>query len=46
MTGEYRTAIDAHLARPKTISRADLAHYMLSVFDKPETWKTTVEISR
>ncbi|WP_430331869.1 NAD(P)-dependent oxidoreductase [Rhodococcus sp. ACT016] len=44
-TGSYRTAVDARLPNAGTISRADLAHYMLSAIDDRSTWKATVEIS-
>jgi putative NADH-flavin reductase len=46
LTGEYRVAINAHLSRPRSISRADLAHCLLSHVDDPRTWKATVEVSR
>ena len=45
-TGEYRTAVGTHVPGAKSISRADLAHYMLTAIDDSTTWKTTVEISR
>jgi putative NADH-flavin reductase len=44
-TGSYRTAIGTHLLRAKSISRADLAHYMLGAINDSTTWKATVEIS-
>jgi putative NADH-flavin reductase len=46
LTAEYRVAINAHLARPRSISRADLAHFMLTQIDDARTWKATVEISQ
>jgi hypothetical protein len=46
LTGEYRVAINAHLSRPRSISRSDLAHFLLTHVDDPRTWKATVEISQ
>lgn len=45
-TSDYRTAINRHLPNPRTIARADLAHYMLTAIDHPATWKAVIEISR
>jgi putative NADH-flavin reductase len=45
-TGQYRTATNTHLANPRSIPRADLAHYMLNHIDDKHTWKAIVEISR
>lgn len=44
-TGSYRTAINSHIASPKPIGRADLAHYILHAVDDTATWKATVEIA-
>lgn len=44
-TGNYRTAINSHLENPRTITRADLAHYMLNAIEDPSTVKAVVEIS-
>ncbi|MDX6228228.1 MAG: hypothetical protein QOI76_1618, partial [Frankiales bacterium] len=46
LTGEYRVAINTHISRPRSISRADLAHYMLTHVNDEQTWKATIEISR
>jgi putative NADH-flavin reductase len=45
LTGRYRTAGDQHLTKPKTLSRTDLAHYMLNHIEDRDTWQKTVEIS-
>ncbi|MGV9772418.1 NAD(P)-dependent oxidoreductase [Streptosporangium sp. NPDC003464] len=45
LTGRYRAAAGHHLPDPKSISRADLAHYMLSHIEDRETWEKIVEIS-
>src|SRR5438094_245076 len=37
VTGTYRTAEDRSLRRGVLISRADVAHLMLRVLDRPET---------
>ncbi|KJE25219.1 putative NADH-flavin reductase [Frankia torreyi] len=44
-TGRYRTAVDQHLVKPKAVSRADLAHYMLTHLADRESWQKTVHIS-
>jgi putative NADH-flavin reductase len=46
LTRQYRTASNAHLANPRSLSRADLAHYMLNHIDDRHTWKATIEISQ
>jgi uncharacterized protein YbjT (DUF2867 family) len=46
LTGQYRTATNSHLGRPRSVSRADVAHCMLSHLDDKQTWKAIVEISR
>ncbi len=45
LTGIYRTATHVHLKKPWSISRADLAHFMLSTIDNPETIQSKTEIS-
>lgn len=45
LTGEYRIAINAHIRRPFSISRADLAHYILSNIENSQTFRTKVEIA-
>lgn len=42
LTGTYRTAIGHNVRRGMSISRADLAHLMLHVIDRPETIRQTV----
>jgi putative NADH-flavin reductase len=46
LTGDYRVAINAHLSKPRSMSRADLAHYMMTHVDDEATWKATIEISQ
>ncbi|MFC4115272.1 NAD(P)-dependent oxidoreductase [Nonomuraea zeae] len=46
LTGDYRTAVNEHLPRTRSLSRADLAHYMLNHLGDRATWRATVEISR
>ena len=45
LTERYRSAANHHLSDPKTISRADLAHYVLTHIEDQDTWQKTVEIS-
>ena len=45
VTGRYRTAYGQNLRRGVFVSRADVAHYMLSVLDNPETFHQTVGIA-
>jgi uncharacterized protein YbjT (DUF2867 family) len=44
-TGRYRTAYGQNLRRGLFASRADVAHYMLSVLDRPETFRQAVSIA-
>jgi putative NADH-flavin reductase len=44
-TGRYRTAYGQNLRRGVFISRADVARYMLSALDMPETFRQTVGIA-
>lgn len=44
-TGRYRTAVNRHLARGRTISRADLATAMLQLLDDPDAVRATVGIA-
>jgi putative NADH-flavin reductase len=46
LTHAYRTAADQHLPRTRSLSRADLAHYMLNHLDDQPSWRSTIEISR
>ncbi|MGI5156919.1 NAD(P)-dependent oxidoreductase [Microbispora sp. CA-102843] len=41
-TGRYRAAAGHHLPDQKSISRADLAHYMLNHIEDQKTWKKIV----
>jgi putative NADH-flavin reductase len=44
-TGTYRLGINEHISRPLSISRADLAHFMLSSIDDSKTFRAKVEIA-
>ena len=44
-TGHYRMAINGFLKRGLRISRADLAHFMISNITNPAIYKTTVEVA-
>jgi uncharacterized protein YbjT (DUF2867 family) len=44
-TGTYRTAIGRNLRRGLLVARADVAHLMLAVLDRPETIGQTVGIA-
>lgn len=44
-TGRYRTAVNRHLPRGRTISRADLAAAMLSLLDDPAAVRSTVGVA-
>jgi uncharacterized protein YbjT (DUF2867 family) len=44
-TGRYRTAYGQNLRRGVFVSRADVAHYMLSILDQPETFRRTAGIA-
>ncbi|MFI6182830.1 NAD(P)-dependent oxidoreductase [Nonomuraea sp. NPDC051191] len=46
LTRQYRTAANQHLPRPRTLSRADLAHYMLNHLDDQASRRSIIEISR
>ena len=37
LTGTYRTAVGRNLRGGRSVSRADVAHFMLAVLDQPET---------
>ena len=43
-TGHYRIAINSFLKNCLSISRADLAHFMIHNINNKATWKTTIEI--
>jgi uncharacterized protein YbjT (DUF2867 family) len=45
VTGRYRTAYGQNIRRGVFVSRADVAHYMLSILDQPETLRRTVGIA-
>ena len=44
-TESYRLGINEHISRPFSISRADLAHFMLKSIDDPKTFRAKVEIA-
>lgn len=44
VTGKYRFAINSFLKNCLTISRADLAHFMVNNITNEATYKTTIEI--
>jgi hypothetical protein len=37
LTGRYRTAVGRNVRGGRSVPRADVAHYMLAVLDRPET---------
>jgi putative NADH-flavin reductase len=45
VTGRYRTAYGQNIRRGLFVSRADVAHYMLSILDQAETFRRTVGIA-
>jgi putative NADH-flavin reductase len=45
LSGHYRTAVNTHLKHPFSISRADLAHYMLSILKEADTYNSILEIA-
>ena len=45
LTGVYRTAYGQNLRGGVTVSRADVAHHMLSMINEPETIKQVVGIA-
>ena len=45
VTGRYRTAYGQNIRRGVFVSRADVAHYILSVLENPETFGQTVGIA-
>ncbi|KQX09648.1 hypothetical protein ASC82_27590 [Streptomyces sp. Root431] len=45
LTGRYRTAENGHLERPKSLSRADLAHYLLTRVDDDRAHRAVVEVA-
>jgi uncharacterized protein YbjT (DUF2867 family) len=45
LTGRYRIAIGQNLRSGLFVSRADVAHYMLRVLDRPETFKHAIGIA-
>jgi hypothetical protein len=42
---KYRIAVNSHIKMPWSISKADLAHAMLSLIDNPITFKSIIEIA-
>jgi len=44
-TGRYRTAYGQNVRGGMSVSRADVAHYMLRALDQPETYRQTVGIA-
>lgn len=45
LTRKYRSVINDHLTRPFSITRADLAHYILNHLDDSRTFQSIAEIS-
>ena len=45
LTGAYRTALGRNLRHGLLVSRADVAHLMLAVLDRPETVGQTIGIA-
>lgn len=45
LTGRYRTAIDRNVRGGLTIARADVAHLMLDLVDRPESIRHTVGVA-
>ncbi|MEU0399946.1 NAD(P)H-binding protein [Streptomyces sp. NPDC006197] len=45
LTRAYRTAENAPLVRPKSLSRADLAHYLLTHVDDRRAHRAVVEVA-
>jgi len=45
VTGKYRTALGQNIRRGLFVSRADVAHYMLSILDQAETFRRTVGVA-
>ena len=44
-TGKYRIAVNGHLKLPFSISRSDLAKAIYDVINKPETFRSIIEIA-
>lgn len=45
LTTKYRIAVNEHLSNPAKISRADLAHYIITYLTDEKAFKAIVEIS-
>lgn len=45
-TGHFRSSIGTPLHHPSTISRVDLANYLVSIIDDPATYKRWTEVSQ
>jgi putative NADH-flavin reductase len=44
-TGHYRTAVNSKIRRPRRLSRADLADYVLGHLDAADTYRAVVEVA-
>jgi putative NADH-flavin reductase len=44
-TGQYHMAVNKHLARGWTISRADLADYIVTHLEDPQTYCAQIEVA-
>jgi len=44
-TAKYRIALHSHVKRPLSISRGDVAHYLLSIIHERKTFKAKAEIA-
>ena len=44
-TGKYRYSINSHLTKGSKISRADLAHFIISNIANESIYKKTVEVA-
>jgi putative NADH-flavin reductase len=45
-TGQYYTGVNQHLLKGSSISRADVADYILTQLDNPTTYRAIVEIAQ
>ena len=45
LTGKYRVAVNGHIKVPFSIARADLAHYITTHLEDPQTFQSIVEIA-
>jgi len=44
-TDKYKIAINRHLRKPFSVTRADLANFIASIVGRPETFKSVIEIA-